>query len=502
MHYEHERRMDFKPDQLLVKTPQGVTATRNGAGLSAKSHAVLSLFDGTKSFLALRKASASASISAADFMSALIELKKTSYVRVIDPAEVAAAAEQKMLDFTLDFTLDEPPPKASAAVTGASSPPPVAVAAPAAMPAQTAAEVQDRTAKAAQLKQEAEIRQKLVVALQPRVEEELRARLLPKLEQEMRPKLVAALRPGIEAEMRADLIKQLTPRVEVELKARFAKSLAAQRASDQQSVKLESVSTEPLPLAVPSVSERVLASMSVPVFSVDHAGLCTYLSPAWAQFSGYTAEEATGKPLSDFFAQADQRAVAALLNGIATGTALRFDQQGAFECKHREPLWAEINGAPLLSLSGEVLGVCGTIRDAEESRRIAEHAEADGVRLLLLVDQVDTGVILEDRDGNIQQTNAGLCLLLALDAAPYSLEGTPVSELLERASKGFMSPDAYLQRIAEMRQQDEDVKGESFIMADGRVVHQDYLAVTVGEQTLGRLWLYREMPRTQPRPAA
>jgi PAS domain S-box-containing protein len=241
--------------------------------------------------------------------------------------------------------------------------------------------------------------------------------------------------------------------------------------------------------------------MNVPVFSVDKTGVCTYMSPAWAQFSGYTADETIGKQLTDFFSDGNRRAIAALLVGVCNGTSLRFEQQGALSRKSGDPLWVEISAAPLYSSSGEPNGVCGAIRDAGETQRIVEQAEADGVRLLLLVDQIDTGVLLENREGNIQQVNPAFCALLSVADAPYSLEGLPVSELLEQVSQGFIGPEGFLRRIADLRSAGDDVKGESFILADGRVIEQDFLAVTVGEETVGRVWLFREVRRRAARTA-
>ena len=524
--------MEFDPEQVLTKTPQGINATRSGEGLSSKSHAVLKSFDGSKSVFALKKVCVGAAISEAEFDVALKELRQFEYLRVVDAAGEAKAvadAERRMLE-TLDFTAlyDAPPPNtapaakpvASAAPRAATAPAPAKAAtptvpaAPAAPAAPIGEEEREREEKAARLKLEAEIRQKLVVALQPRVEEELRARLRPRLEEELRPKLIAALRPGVEAEVRTALIKELTPRVELELKARFAKILAARKVADQQAATLEPVATPVVPTvppapivpAAPSTGpdngfEGVLASINMPVFSVDRDGVCSYVSPAWSQFSGYTSADVVGKHLVEFFVPADRRAIGTQLSGIVSGAALRFEQQGALTRQGSEPLWVEISAAPLYSAGGEPMGVCGAIRDATESRRIAKQAEADGVRLLLLVDQIDTGVVLEDGDGNIQQVNPALCTLLALDAAPYSLEGMAVTELLERVSKGFIGPDGFLHRVAEIRSAGEDAKDESFVMADGRVIEQDYLAVTVGDNTVGRLWLYREIARAQTRPA-
>jgi PAS domain S-box-containing protein len=254
-----------------------------------------------------------------------------------------------------------------------------------------------------------------------------------------------------------------------------------------------------LPAPAEGVLERLLASLSAPLFGVDKNGICSYLSPAWEQFSGFSASDALGKPLADCFADADRRAVSALLVGIGNGTALRFEQQGALRRKEGDPLWVEISVAPLTAPDGALIGACGVIREAAELRRARDQAEADGVRLLLLVDEIDTAVILEDAEGNIQQANAALCTLFSLDAAPYSLEGMPVNELLESAARRFIGPEGFLRRVSELRAAKQDAKGESFVMGDGRVVEQDYLEVTVGEVVVGHLWLFRDMLRAPAR---
>ncbi len=487
--------MAIQSDQVLTKTPQGVNATRSGVGLSPKAHAMLKLFDGAMPVAAFKTACMGSSMSDADFQTTLQELVKLDHLRIAadgaaSPTLNQAATTERRLLQTLDFTIvDDAPLSVEKPLVSAAAPPRAAPAT-----ADTAA--QDR---AARLKLEADVRQKLVAELQPRVEEELRAKLRPQLEQELRPKLVAALRPGIEAEVRTALTRELTPRVELELKARFAKTLAAQKVADQQAAPAEPVVAAP---AADGPRERLIASLSVPLFGVDKTGTCNYVSPAWAQFSGHAVDDTIGKPLAEYFSPADRRAVNALLSGIANGTALRFEQQAALQCKDGASLWVEISAAPLTAANGEVSGVCGALRDAAELRDAQHQSEADGVRLLLLVDQIDTGVILEDAHGNVQQANAALCELFALDAAPYSLEGMPVAELLQTASARFIGPEGFLRRVTEMRAAKTDAKGESFVMADGRVIEQDYLAVTAGEDTAGHLWLFRTAQRPASRGGA
>ncbi len=516
---------------FLIKTPQGVTATRSGEGLSAHAVAVLKKFDGSRSQTELKFACKDAGIAADDFEGALKELLKFEYVRQVDAKTAIAEslkraeAERRMMQ-TLDFTIDDDPPPliaaappapASSAATSASTSgatkikaPTVTVAAlvaapgasPVAAPGQsvqdTADEAKLRAEKAALSKRDADIRTQLIAALQPRVEEELRAKLRLKLEEELRPQLMAALRPAIEADVRAVLVKELTPRVELELKARFARTLMAQKAAEAPT--LSAVAGSAVEKSLRSDTqraafERIFASLDAPIFTLDANGICTYMSPAWAQLSGHTPEAATGKPLAEFFAPADRRSIGAFFSSMADGSALRFERQGALAVKGGEPRWVEVRAAPLHDTAGGAPGVCGQVRDATELKRLVDQAESDSVRLLLLVDQIDTGVILENRDGNIQQVNPAFCQVLALDAAPYSLEGMAVTELFERVSSSVMGGEAFVRHIADLRGAGDDVNGDSITMADGREVRLDYLAVSAGENIAGRVWLVREAPR-------
>ncbi len=508
--------MELQEEQVVSKTLKGIDAARGRGGLSSKLQSILRLVDGAKNVAELTAAAKLSGASETEIRAAFSELQEAGLVRLVERPSEASKPDnvseevENQLRLTLDFTKkthdhqqDAAAATKSAGTPAASSPSSASSSAPgSATPADH--EARAREARTARLKLEAEIRQKLVIALQPRIEEELRKRLRPKLEDELRPKLIAALRPGLEAEVRTALVKELTPRIELELKARFAKTLAAQKVASEQAAREEAeVAPPPAPeapvAAVDTGSGRVLTSLSTPVFSVDKTGVCTYMSPPWSQFSGYAANEAVGRQLTDFFDDKSRRAIAALLSGVCNGTALRFEQQGVFARKDGSPLWVEVTVAPLYSPSGEVEGVCGSVRDAGELRRITTQAEADGVRLLLLVDQIDTGVLLENDAGEIQQVNPAFCALLSVDAAPYSLEGLPVSELLEQVSQGFIGPEGFLRRIADMRNAGEEVKGESFILADGRVIEQDYLAVTAGEETVGRVWLFREVRKSASR---
>lgn len=492
--------MDIKTDHVLSKTAKGIDAARSGAGLWEQATALLKLVDGRKSVSVLNTVVTAAGMSASDFQLALRQLQQGGYVQNLErPAEVQSSVmdvevEKQML-VTLDFTSEfvEQKQKALGISGGPAIKKDPAVAEEA---AKRQAEERARQAKAARMKLEADIRQKLAAVLRPQIEEELRSKLRTKLEEELRPQLIAALRPGLEAEVRTQLQQELTPRVELELKTRMARSLATQMQNTIPPAPKAEAAPKNEDNAGNRKFERVLASLSEPVFSIDKNLKCMYLSAAWASLAGLPAD-AVGRKFAEFFEEGDRRGVEKMLNGVCEGTGLRFDYQARLTRKDAPPLWVELKTAPLYSPEGQVEGVCGTLHDATDARRVAEDMELSGVRLLLLIDQIDTGVLLEDHDGNIQQVNPAFCALLSVDAAPYSLAGLPTRDLLGQIAGVFIDREGFERRMAEIQQAGADVKSEMIMLADGRVVEQDYLEVSVDGGNGGHIWLFREIRRGQ-----
>src|SRR5688572_29653943 len=150
--------MNFKSEQVLTKTPQGVNATRSGVGLSPKAYSMLKLFDGTMPVAAFMDACKGAAVSEADFQSTLQELVQLDHLRVVTgtgtavPPSATAAAERRML-LTLDFTVPGETPAKGPASAGAPAASPVsrAKASPASAPQQPAAKLdlatEDKTAR-------------------------------------------------------------------------------------------------------------------------------------------------------------------------------------------------------------------------------------------------------------------------------------------------------------------------------------------------------------------
>lgn len=183
----------------------------------------------------------------------------------------------------------------------------------------------------------------------PTHEAEIRAQLMsvlrPKVEDELRTTLTSALRPALEAEIRTKLTAALKPRVELELRARLNAQLA-----------------RPAPVAAAIVLlQRLLECLQEAVFQNDLAGKNVYVNPALTRLTLASVPDTIGRPFAEFFTAEDQKGVALFLDRIARGRETPPWVEASLARKTGEPLRIELRAAPLTTVTGETIGVCGTL---------------------------------------------------------------------------------------------------------------------------------------------
>ena len=507
----------MKPDCVLAKTAKGLSAGQVKARLSARAAALLSAIDGRRDLKTLRRSSGGA--TAKDIDAAAEELLRDGYVQLLGappplPPE-APADEDPALLMSLDFTglqaTEKVSPAAEAEIVKVNEARRAEGERVTEAEASRAAADAERAAREARAKLEAEVRDKLVKVLRPRVEEALRVKLVaalrPKIEDELRTSLAAALRPRLEAEVRAQLETALTPRIELELRTRFARQIADMKA--QVNGREQEQDTAVAAPVVPSETAphdhgaaRLLACLSDSAFATDVLGVLTEVNAAWTQLSGRGEGESKGKALADFFAGDERSGVEAFLGRIAQGTAIRFVHEALLERGDGDTVWVEVRAAPLTLASGEAAGVCGVLREATEARRAAAELEDTSLRLLLLVDESDAGVLMEDAEGAILQVNPAFCALFSVQAAPFSFEGGLAAELIQQIALAFADVDELLTCMARIRAAAEDVDGFEIALSRGGPARLSYRAVAEDGPARGHLWIFRlpSAPRTAQNP--
>lgn len=473
----------MKPDEVLARTAKGLQGLDPGV-VSATAARLFAAIDG-RSGLASLGGRMGAS-NAAGLQGAAAELVDGGYAHSLGvPQPLSAQPQDATGDLiTLDFTRQRATQKLRQAAQLALLRETQRVedekrsARARAQAEREAAALRDSEAREAQAKLEAEARGMLVKILRPRVEEALRV------------KLVSALRPQIEAELREKLAAALRPRVELELRARFARQLAELKAKPG-----DPPAERPEPVmehggAAGGVDEPLLGCLGEAVFAADALGVLLRVNPAWSQLTGWEATASTGKSLAEFFAEPGRAAVAKFLARIAQGSAVSFSHVAALERVDGSQLWVELRAAPFAGPEG-ASGVCGVVLDATEARRTAAEAEDAALRLLLLVDESDAGVVIEDERGAVRQVNPGFCTLFGVQAAPFSFEGAAIADLLHEAGPVLADLDALLARMAAIRAAAEDIDAEPVALAGSATALLSYRPTTSDGPPRGHIWIFR-----------
>jgi PAS domain S-box-containing protein len=483
----------MKSDSILAKTAKGVAAVHNARGLSARASQLLSVIDGRRDLKSLRRAQAS--LSAKDVDGAVDELVRGGYVQVLGaPAplvEDASAKENPSLLLSLDFMAlrTQKLRAAEASYEDVAQ----AVTDYGELPGDAPGEVPELT-RGTHAKLETEVRETLARALRPRVEEALRVKLRPKIAEELRKAFAAALRPRLEAAVRAQLELELKPRIELELRARFARQIADMR-SQLRGRESEPAAAPVFGSEAPRSSDtgagQLFASLSDAVFAADAVGVLTQVNPAWRQLARHSESDSVGKPLSQFFVEADRRGVDGFLRRVAEGTAIRFTHDAQLERSDGDTVWVELRAAPLVLASDDAAGVCGVIRDTAEARRAAADLQDVGLQLLLLVDESEAGIVIEDAEGMIRQVNPAFCAMFGVQAAPFSFEGSATAELLHQVGAAFADVDELLSRMARIRAAAEDIDGSDVSLGRGGLARLSYRAVAEDGTPRGHLWIFR-----------
>jgi signal transduction histidine kinase/response regulator of citrate/malate metabolism/GAF domain-containing protein len=133
------------------------------------------------------------------------------------------------------------------------------------------------------------------------------------------------------------------------------------------------------------------------------------------------------------------------------------------------------------------------VESAAERYFTRREIERGSKRLSTLIQNLNSGILLEDQNRNILVTNKEFCEMFEIPAEPEQLVGKDCSDSAEQSKHLVEEPDAFVESINRIVRERKPVLNEEIVFNSGQVFLRDFIPIYNNDFYLGHLWEYRDI---------
>ncbi len=145
------------------------------------------------------------------------------------------------------------------------------------------------------------------------------------------------------------------------------------------------------------------------------------------------------------------------------------------------------------SAGGTPLKIVGTISDITVLRTLELEALTTTNRLTKLIENLQTGILVEDSSRKIAIVNDEFCRIFNIPVKPIALIGMDCKNASEQSKSLFKNPDKFIEDIEINLKNKTTHIGHLLEMNDGRIFSRDYIPIFHEQNYLGHLWQYKDI---------
>ncbi len=144
-------------------------------------------------------------------------------------------------------------------------------------------------------------------------------------------------------------------------------------------------------------------------------------------------------------------------------------------------------------LEKEYLGHLWEYRDITEKKKSEQELIQLSSRLSTLLNNLNTGVLMEQSDRMIVHANDKFCDLFGNAFEPSDLMGRDYVASLEQVKGYFEEPDQFVASTIKLGQENKRSVNEELELMNGRILERDYIPIIYGGVQYGTVWQYRDI---------
>lgn len=138
--------------------------------------------------------------------------------------------------------------------------------------------------------------------------------------------------------------------------------------------------------------------------------------------------------------------------------------------------------------------VIGTCTDITRQKQTEEELSTYAQRFSTLIQNLQTGILVEDETRHIVLTNKEFCAMFGIPVSPEHLIGSDCSNAAEQSKGMFKNPEQFVVKINKLLADKLPVV-DVLELVDGRIFERDYIPIFIETSYKGHLWQYRDITK-------
>ena len=180
---------------------------------------------------------------------------------------------------------------------------------------------------------------------------------------------------------------------------------------------------------------------------------------------------------------------------ISEGSITNF--QVNINTNNRGQRLVHVNASLIIDKNNEPIAAQGIVRDITEKKKAEQQLIESENRLATLIQNLDSGILLEDEHRTIALTNKKFCELFNIPLDPTELSGRDCSNSADESKDLFEDSERFVKRIEEIITNRQVVLGDELVMKNGTILERDYIPIFDNMHYKGHLWEYKDITLKQ-----